>query len=38
MFGYLEGFTPGPDLEKTVENYKKANKLYVHMGSLRYVA
>ena len=23
MFGYLEGFTAGPDLEKNVKRYKK---------------
>ena len=26
MFGYLEGFTAGPDLEKTIKKYKKAYK------------
>ena len=26
MFGYLEGFTAGPDLEKTIKKHKKAYK------------
>ena len=33
MFGYLEGFTAGPDLEKTVKKYKKVYKSHCKIST-----
>ena len=32
MFGYLEGFTAGPDLEKLIKKCKKEYKSYRRVG------